>query len=124
MKDMKTLKQLEEENADIINDKVLQEICEWGYRGSPIENLKDDEPFDEVKYLERAKENLTAFKEKCEKVLKNLEQHPKSELRKDSTIKFKEKLKDIPPDNFDFKDKMAVDLAYESLKNKHKEKGS
>ena len=55
----KTLKQLEEENADIINDKVLQEICEWGYRGSPIDNMMDDDSFDEEKYLERAKENLT-----------------------------------------------------------------
>ena len=33
----KTLKQLEEENADIINDKVLQEICEWGYREKILE---------------------------------------------------------------------------------------
>ena len=38
----KTLKQLEEENADIINDKILQEICEWGL-GSPVDRMKDNE---------------------------------------------------------------------------------
>ena len=118
----KTLKQLEEENADIINDKILQEICEWG---SPVDNLKDEKPFDEEEYLERAKINLEKFKDKCEKALKlfddNLKpKYPTSELRKGSNIKFKENPKDIPPYNFNFQDKMAVESAYQAIKKKYR----
>ena len=49
--------QLQEENADIVNDKVLQDICDMGM-GSPIDRLKDDEPFDEEKYLDNARSSL------------------------------------------------------------------
>ena len=116
----KTLKQLEEENADIINDKILQEICEWGL-GSPVDRMKDNKIFDEEEYLERAKKNLEMFKDKCEKALKLFDKnsHPKSELRKDSNIKFKEKSRDIPPDNFNFQDKNAVESAYQAIKKKY-----
>ena len=108
--------QLQEENADIVNDKVLQDICDMGM-GSPIDRLKDDEPFDEEKYLDNAKKNIDVFKKKCYSI-------PRSELRKDSNIKFKENPKDIPPDNFDFKDKKYVEVAYQNLKNKYMKKGS
>ena len=85
----KTLKQLEEENADIINDKILQEICEWGL-GSPVDRMKDNKIFDEEEYLERAKKNLEMFKDKCEKALKLFDdnKHPKSELRHDSNMNY------------------------------------
>ena len=75
----KTLKELEEEYSDIINDKNLQDIAEWK---SPIDTMKP----------------------------------PKSELRKDSKIKFKQNQKDIPPDDFDFRSEKASRAASESIK--------
>lgn len=41
---------------------------------------------------------------------------PKSELKRNSKIKFRQDSKDIPPDDFDFRSEIAMKNAFESIK--------
>lgn len=61
IQNMKTKEELEKECSDVINDKNLQDICEWK---SPIDTMEDEIPFTEEDYMKRAVDNLEYLKRK------------------------------------------------------------
>lgn len=59
----KSIEQLEQEYAELINDPVLQRIGEWKLNNT-------DQHIDEDAYVQKSRANMSVFKNKCDSALK------------------------------------------------------